>query len=150
MIPRERVPYSAIIDRPPLVLPNRARLVVWTIVNLEFWDIARPMAAAGVAGADRPGIAAGRAELGVARIRDAGRRVALFRAVRAARDPPDPVDQCTGLRGIRAGRAGGARCRLGVHGPCLGADADPQRRGPVRDDQSIARHARAIYRHTAH
>jgi peptidoglycan/xylan/chitin deacetylase (PgdA/CDA1 family) len=25
-------------------LPNRARLVVWTIVNLEVWDIARPMA----------------------------------------------------------------------------------------------------------
>src|SRR4030081_1232710 len=44
MIPRERVPYSAIVDRPPLQLPNRARLVVWTIVNLEFWDIARPMA----------------------------------------------------------------------------------------------------------
>src|SRR6267154_2771113 len=44
MIPRERAPSSAIIDRPPLKLPNRARLVVWTIVNLEFWDIARPMA----------------------------------------------------------------------------------------------------------
>jgi len=44
VIPRERCAYSAIIDRPPLVLPNRARLVVWTIVNLEFWDIARPMA----------------------------------------------------------------------------------------------------------
>ena len=44
MIPRERCTYSAIVDRPPLVLPNRARLVVWTIVNLEFWDIARPMA----------------------------------------------------------------------------------------------------------
>ena len=44
VIPRERCAYSAIVDRPPLVLPNRARLVVWTIVNLEFWDIARPMA----------------------------------------------------------------------------------------------------------
>jgi len=44
MIPRERCTYSAIVDRSPLVLPNRARLVVWTIVNLEFWDIARPMA----------------------------------------------------------------------------------------------------------
>jgi peptidoglycan/xylan/chitin deacetylase (PgdA/CDA1 family) len=44
MIPRDRVPYSAIIDRPPLKLPGGARLVVWTIVNLEFWDIARPMA----------------------------------------------------------------------------------------------------------
>ena len=44
MIPRERAPYSAIVDRPPLKLPDGARLVVWTIVNLEFWDISRPMA----------------------------------------------------------------------------------------------------------
>ena len=44
MIPRERAPFSAIVDRPPLKLPGGARLVVWSIVNLEFWDIARPMA----------------------------------------------------------------------------------------------------------
>src|SRR5689334_1680811 len=44
MIPRERCAYSAIVDRPPLVLPNRARLVVWSIVNLEVWDIGKPMA----------------------------------------------------------------------------------------------------------
>ena len=44
MIPRERAPYSAIVDRPPLKLPGRARVVVWTIVNLEVWDIVRAMA----------------------------------------------------------------------------------------------------------
>ena len=44
MLPRERTPYSAIVDRPPLRLPGRARVVVWTIVNLEVWDIARAMA----------------------------------------------------------------------------------------------------------
>jgi peptidoglycan/xylan/chitin deacetylase (PgdA/CDA1 family) len=44
MTPRERAPYSAIVDRPPLALPGGARMVVWTIVNLEVWDIARPMA----------------------------------------------------------------------------------------------------------
>jgi len=44
MIPRERAPYSAIVDRPPLKLPGGARVAVWTIVNLEVWDIARPMA----------------------------------------------------------------------------------------------------------
>jgi len=44
MQPRERVPYSAIVDRPPLKLPGGARVVVWTIVNLEVWDIAKPMA----------------------------------------------------------------------------------------------------------
>jgi len=42
--PRERAPYSAIVDRPPLALPGGARVVVWTIVNLEFWEITRPVA----------------------------------------------------------------------------------------------------------
>ena len=44
MIPRERCEYSAIVDRPPLKLPGGARLVFWTIVNLEVWDIGKPMA----------------------------------------------------------------------------------------------------------
>ena len=43
MQPRERAPYSAIVDRPPLRLPGGARVVVWTIVNLEVWDIGKPM-----------------------------------------------------------------------------------------------------------
>src|SRR6266853_1653211 len=42
-LPRERVPYSAIVDRPALVLPGDARMVVWTIVNVEDWGIERPM-----------------------------------------------------------------------------------------------------------
>src|SRR3954466_14899368 len=44
MIPSERAGYSAIVDRPPLKLPNDARIVFWTIVNYEVWDIGRPMA----------------------------------------------------------------------------------------------------------
>jgi allantoinase len=44
MVPSQRASYSAIVDRPPLKLPGRARVVVWTIVNLEVWDIARAMA----------------------------------------------------------------------------------------------------------
>src|SRR6266481_5661317 len=44
MIPSERAEYSAIVDRPPLKLPNDARIVLWTIVNYEVWDISRPMA----------------------------------------------------------------------------------------------------------
>jgi len=43
MIPRKRSTFSAIVDRPPLKLPDGARIVVWTIVNLEFWSISRPM-----------------------------------------------------------------------------------------------------------
>lgn len=41
--PPERVPYSAIVDRAPLVLPQGARMAVWTIVNIEQWSIERPM-----------------------------------------------------------------------------------------------------------
>ena len=40
---RERVPYSAIIDRPKLSLPNDAKMVVWTIINVEQWDNGGPM-----------------------------------------------------------------------------------------------------------
>jgi len=42
MLPRERSEYSAIVDRPPLQLPHNARLVFWSIVNLEVWDIGKP------------------------------------------------------------------------------------------------------------
>ena len=43
MRPAERLDFSAIIDRPPLKLPRGARLVVWPVVNVEEWDISRPM-----------------------------------------------------------------------------------------------------------
>ena len=43
MIPAKRLRYSAIVDRPPLRLPDKARVVVWPVVNVEVWDIARPM-----------------------------------------------------------------------------------------------------------
>src|SRR6202047_4666933 len=42
-IPSQRTDYSAIVDRAPLKLPGRARLVLWPIVNYEVWDIGRPM-----------------------------------------------------------------------------------------------------------
>src|ERR1700722_2511866 len=42
--PRERAAYSAIVDRPLLDLPGNARLIFWSIVNYEVWDIGRPMA----------------------------------------------------------------------------------------------------------
>ncbi|HUN51812.1 MAG TPA: polysaccharide deacetylase family protein [Candidatus Sulfotelmatobacter sp.] len=43
-LPRERADYSALPDRAPLKLPGGARLVVWSIVNVEEWDITRPIA----------------------------------------------------------------------------------------------------------
>jgi peptidoglycan/xylan/chitin deacetylase (PgdA/CDA1 family) len=41
--PRDRFEYSAIVDRAPLALPGGARIAVWTIVNVEEWDIEGPM-----------------------------------------------------------------------------------------------------------
>jgi allantoinase len=42
-LPKDRVPYSAIVDRPALKLPDGARVAVWTIVNVEEWSIERAM-----------------------------------------------------------------------------------------------------------
>ncbi|MFL5437473.1 MAG: hypothetical protein ACJ784_23400, partial [Myxococcales bacterium] len=43
MKPIERSTYSAIVDRPPLHLPAGVRIVVWPILNVEVWEIERPM-----------------------------------------------------------------------------------------------------------
>ena len=43
MRPDERLSYSPIPGRAPLRLPEGKRMVVWTIVNVEEWDIDRPM-----------------------------------------------------------------------------------------------------------
>ena len=42
--PRERFDYSSPFTRPPLKLPGNGRIVVWTVVNIEEWEITRPMA----------------------------------------------------------------------------------------------------------
>jgi allantoinase len=43
MLPTDRIAYSAITERPPLKLPDGARMVVWVIVNVEEWDPTQPM-----------------------------------------------------------------------------------------------------------
>ena len=43
-LPHERFEYSAIVNRKPWKLPRSARIAVWTIVNIEEWDIEKPMA----------------------------------------------------------------------------------------------------------
>ena len=43
MLPTDRIAYSAITERPPLKLPDGARMVVWVIVNVEEWDARQPM-----------------------------------------------------------------------------------------------------------
>ena len=44
MQPHERLAFSAIESRPPLKLPDGLRLILWPLMSLEQWDIARPMA----------------------------------------------------------------------------------------------------------
>ena len=43
MQPRDRLPYSPIIDRPRLTPPDGTRIIVWPIVNVEDWRIERAM-----------------------------------------------------------------------------------------------------------
>src|SRR6266851_7556454 len=43
MLPTERISYSPIATRPPLKLPNAARMAVWVIVNVEEWDARQTM-----------------------------------------------------------------------------------------------------------
>ena len=44
MLPTERLPFAGIPERPPLRFPDGVRLVIWPVLALEHWDIARPMA----------------------------------------------------------------------------------------------------------
>jgi peptidoglycan/xylan/chitin deacetylase (PgdA/CDA1 family) len=43
MLPRDRIDYSSPFHRPPLSAPEGTRLIVWPVVNIEEWDIQRPM-----------------------------------------------------------------------------------------------------------
>jgi allantoinase len=43
-LPRDRFDYSPITARRPFRLPKGARVAVWTIVNVEEWDIEKAMA----------------------------------------------------------------------------------------------------------
>jgi hypothetical protein len=38
LLPTDRIAYSAIAERPPLRLPDGARMALWFIVNVEEWD----------------------------------------------------------------------------------------------------------------
>jgi allantoinase len=43
MEPRDRLAFVPVIDRPPLRLPEGIRLIVWPVLALEEWNIARAM-----------------------------------------------------------------------------------------------------------
>ena len=39
----DRIPYSAIVNRKPLTLPEGGRVIVWPVVNLEEWIPTEPL-----------------------------------------------------------------------------------------------------------
>lgn len=41
--PRQRVDFSTPFRRKPLTAPQGTRLIIWPVVNIEEWDIERPM-----------------------------------------------------------------------------------------------------------
>ena len=43
-LPHDRLSYSSPHTRPPLRPPGSARMVVWSVVNVEEWEVTRPMA----------------------------------------------------------------------------------------------------------
>ena len=108
MIPRERSDYSAIVDRPPLKLPGKARIVFWTIVNYEVWDIGKPMARQLLPAPTGVPLMPDVVHWALPRIRHAGRLLALLRAVQETRHQADARRQCAHLRGLSARRRGGA------------------------------------------
>ena len=108
MLPRERGDFSAIVDRPPLKLPGGARSCSGPSSISKCWDIGKPMARQVLAPPTGADAAPRCAELELARIRHAGRRVALLRSVQAPENPADAGDQCAGLRGLCARRRTGA------------------------------------------
>ncbi len=43
LVPRQRASYSTPFHRDPLALPDGVKLIVWPVINIEEWDIHRPM-----------------------------------------------------------------------------------------------------------
>jgi allantoinase len=43
LLPHDRIAYSPIVERPPIKLPNGARMAIWVVVNVEDWDPTQPM-----------------------------------------------------------------------------------------------------------
>ena len=149
MLPGERSDFSAIVDRPPLQLPNRARIVFWTIVNLEVWDIGKPMARQVLA-----------PPTGVTQLPDVpnwswheyGMRVGVWRFFdlykRLNIRPTLAINArvCEDYaRVAQEAKSDG----LGIHGPLLRTRPDPQGAQSESHDRALARRGGAVLRQAA-
>ena len=123
--PRDRFDYSSPFTRPKLKLPGKGRIIVWSVVNIEEWEITRPMARQ-----------LSIAPQGQSIIPDMpnwtwyeyGMRVGFWRLMRAlkkAKVTPTMSLNAKVCETYPEATGSGARRRLGVHGALLRADADP-------------------------
>ena len=148
MLPTDRIAYSAITERPQLKLPDGARMAVWVIVNVEEWD---PRAAMPRTVLTPPAGArqCRHSELGLARIRQPRRLLALRRSLRCTLHPGSAGDQRLGACSLSGDRARGARSRLGVHGARLHSTQHAEGGGRARRYSQDARGHRPGYRQAA-
>src|SRR6266478_3346112 len=137
MLPTERICYSPIATRPPLKLPDGARMAVWVIVNVEEWDAKETMPrtvltppAGGAPMPDIPNWA----------WHEYGNRVGFWRMVEMFDDLRIPA--VLAINGSAIARYGAivraARTALGVHRPRLFAEEHAEgRRRTRRHPQNV-------------
>ena len=132
MLPTERLDYSAIAQRPKLVLPDGARLVVWVIVNVEEWDpretMPRTVMTPPAGGAPMPDIPNWAWH-------EYGNRVGFWRMLEVLdehRIRAVLADQRLCDHALRADRPRRARPRLGIHRPRLHAKEHAEGRRRAR------------------
>src|SRR5262245_6851143 len=135
MHPRERLAYSPIEGRPSLKFPKGVRLVIWPVLALEEWDMARPMARMVISPPqgqpmlpDQPNWS----------WHEYGMRVGFWRLLKMiARHHADRDAQCPSLRNLSGGRQSVPRQRLGAQRPRLRPGPDAQARRPARCDHEV-------------
>lgn len=146
--PHDRLPCSAIVDRPKLTLPDGVRMAVWTVVNVEDRDIARAMPRSVLPPPmgepllpDVPNWAWHEYGMRITfrRNRDVLRQFGLT-----------PTLAINGRVCRTCARVAEARCvPAGVHGARRRAAADASRRGPARRDPRRHRRDPRLRRRTA-
>ena len=119
MLPIERIPYSAITDRPRLMLPGGARLIVWVIVNVEEWNpretMPRTVLTPPAGGSPMPDIPNWAWH-------EYGNLVGFWRMLEVLDHFKIPVVLAingSAIQAYRAGRPCGVGARMGVHRPRL-------------------------------